>query len=381
VGAIHLHDHFIQNPSWAPPPQPFVHHVGLHERAPSRFEDILSRFPGAETLEVSRQALDVEAIEALLPVSASAARWRRLLLSEVELSDDALEVLLARAPALRALDLSGNPLTSQSVECLARWRGLSSVEALNLSDTQIDHAGLRDLIDAVDLRELRHLALGSLDLLMENVTALKPLVSSSVHTLDLSECHLLDEGAALLAAFAWPHLRSLHLSGNDLEQRGVRALLDADSLRQIHTLDVGFSKVDDDVVRALTAGESLPCLRVLGLTSTRMGDSGARAVAASSEGSAITALDLSRCAISDAGLRALIDSPLFARLRILDVRDNPITADGVQTLLRATRDRPEMECYVDCDALDAGLVHAVRERWPEHLDLRGALSLTLDRGP
>jgi uncharacterized protein (TIGR02996 family) len=123
---------------------------------------------------------------------------------------------LARAPSsrLRHLDLYHNLLGPGGIEKLAGWRGLATVESLNLAVNRLDVRVARALAESPYLGSLR--------------------------TLDLQNCFLGDEGVAVLARAPFlDHLTELNLVFNMLGDAGADALVKSPFLSRIQRLHVG----------------------------------------------------------------------------------------------------------------------------------------------
>lgn len=134
----------------------------------------LGQCPGmveVTALDISHKNLGDAGLEALLEGMAL-ANLRRLELGFNALTNDALPRLCHHAglPSLRALNLRSNPVNA--------WRSiappslLDRLESLNLTDTSLDHKGLRALIHDQPMPALRELSLSGNRLGDEGLSAL-----------------------------------------------------------------------------------------------------------------------------------------------------------------------------------------------------------------
>ena len=128
-------------------------------------------------------------------------------------------------------------------------------------------------------------------------------------------------------------LRSLDLSGNDVNDHGVRAIIDSRSLLGLQSLKLAGNHIGDAGVVALTASPLLPRLLKhdarLDLRRNTIGPAGAVALAACPEMIAAVALDLTGNYLGDRGFAGLVASRHFGRVRVLRVGHNQITNGGV----------------------------------------------------
>jgi uncharacterized protein (TIGR02996 family) len=120
----------------------------------------------------------------------------------------------ARSSRLRRLDLYHNLLGSRGIQKLAGWRGLATVESLNLAVNVFDARGVRALAESPYLGSLR--------------------------SLDLQNCFIGDEGVAVLAEAPFlDHLTELNVVFNKLSDAGAAALARSPYLSRIQRLRVG----------------------------------------------------------------------------------------------------------------------------------------------
>jgi uncharacterized protein (TIGR02996 family) len=177
---------------------------------------------------------------------------------------------LAKPPALKKLDLSGNRLTADVVASLVASEAVGAVEDLDLSENTLDA-----------------------------------------------------EGVAALAEGHLPALRSLHLLRTRPREDGVSALAAAEFFPELRSLSLGGNNLGPSAVFAL-ANAPADNLRVLDLRENRVGDRGATSLAENPHLGNLVLLDLAEANIGNAGAEALADSPHLGGLSYLNLYENSI---------------------------------------------------------
>jgi uncharacterized protein (TIGR02996 family) len=114
-------------------------------------------------------------------------------------------------------------------------------------------------------------------------------------------------------------LRALHLTDNNLGNRGLSTLLASPSLGGLTTLRLGNNGLTDTGAVLLANASNLAGLEVLNLSRNAIGDAGAEALAASPNLRRLTSLHLGSNLIRDAGAHALAAGPGLRRLTGLDL--------------------------------------------------------------
>lgn len=255
---------------------------------------------------------------------------------------DAASVLpkLVESPLLGSvaeLDLCGNELGDDGLARLARSPYLAQLRSLDLGFNGLGDAGVAALSRASTLGSLTTLALNdNTGVTCAGVAALaESPFFAGLTSLDLSGNDVNEYGVrSVVAGKSLPRLHTLRLKGNPIGDTGL-ALLAASGLfprllsrsPQLELRDNGIGPVG---VTALTASPALLCCRTLDLTGNEVGDRGFAALAASPRLEAVRTLRLARNQITDAGLSAVRQhlARLMARLRSLDLSGNRLTRHG-----------------------------------------------------
>jgi uncharacterized protein (TIGR02996 family) len=266
--------------------------------------------------EFRRGLLDTVSVDAATFLARGEELFRRAPIRRLRLLDAGRHVAqLAQCPLLarvRELDLCGNDLGNGGVNVLLRSPHLTRVEELDLSFNGVSDGGVRLIARGGSLPELRAL------LLTDN---------GQIGGEGLRE---LAESPQLAG------LRTLDVSGNDVDDAGVRAVVDSRWLTRLHTFRVFANRVGDAGAAALAGskllGRVLAKNPTLDLRQNAIGPEGAAALAMSPRLRTAADLDLSANELGDGGLRSLIDSPHLNRLRRLAVRQNRIRDDGAVAL-------------------------------------------------
>ncbi|MBL8924312.1 MAG: hypothetical protein JNJ54_36020 [Myxococcaceae bacterium] len=258
---------------------------------------------------------------------------RRLSLGETRHSREGLAALLRRPSiaALRELVVDGHWLDDGAIDELAAAPGLE-LETLTLIHGRIGPA-LRALASSRVVTKLRRLHLtrglrdagATLELLagLEQLEVLgltgwplghpvvdavcRPMASSRLVELTLSETGLDDAAARTLAESDIAQLAWLDLSSNAIGNDGAAALARARFAPRLTRLGLEGNQLGSRGAAALVEGTA--SLVALDLSANPLGDDGARELAAAPALGQVELLMLAGCAIGPAGARALLDSP------------------------------------------------------------------------
>lgn len=266
--------------------------------------------------EFRRGLLDTVSVDAATFLARGGDLFRRTPVRRLRLLDAGRHVAgLAQCPLLarvRELDLCGNDLGNGGVNVLLRSPHLTCVEELDLSFNGVSDGGVRLIARSGSLPELRAL------LLTDNG-------------------QIGGEGLRELAeAPQLAGLRTLDVSGNDVDDAGVRAVVDSRWLTRLHTFRVFANRVGDAGAAALAGSKLLARMLdrspTLDLRQNAIGTGGADALAASPSLRTAADLDLSANELGDGGLRSIVGSPHLKRLRRFAVRQNRIGDNGAVAL-------------------------------------------------
>jgi uncharacterized protein (TIGR02996 family) len=137
---------------------------------------------------------------------------------------------------------------------------------------------------------------------------------------------LLHAGSIIQALAECRHLRrlrALHLTDNNLGNRGLSTLLASPYLDGLTTLRLGNNGLTDTGAVLLANAANLAGLAALNLSRNAIGDAGAEALAASVNLGALTSLHLGSNLIRDGGAHALATAPGLRRLTSLDLSNAP----------------------------------------------------------
>jgi serine/threonine protein kinase/hemoglobin-like flavoprotein/Ran GTPase-activating protein (RanGAP) involved in mRNA processing and transport len=331
---------------------------GVAELATSRALEALT------ALDLSSNAIGPGGTAALA-VAPAAFRLQRLELQANALGPAALEVLLtsSRFGNLRHLNVAGNALDATGAMLLASTTFARRLKWLDVSDNAIGDAGLAALLGGQPLAGVWTLAVAR-----NGITgAAVPLLTkgpAELGSLDLSGNPLQDEGLrALAAALARLHLsqlsiaavdasgahlgqvvdgcqgwlRTLDVSRNELKGAGFVQFLEAEHVRQLQSLNLTGTGLDACAVQALTGAGVFPRLETLVLDGLHLGDMAGADVVRALEGlPALRHLSLADNRLSSGTARALLETALTHRLARLDLSHNLLGDDGAGALARGT---------------------------------------------
>lgn len=231
-------------------------------------------------------------------------------------------------------------------------------------------------------RELRVLALTGSGLYDATAAALISSLGSDWPCLEelTVDCNEVGDATAVAIAQApWPRLWRLSLSGTEQSPRGTVSALGAAALaaagfaRGLRCLDLGYSEISDDGAAALAAG-AWPYLQRLGLQSSLPGAAGVGALmrAAPRALPSLEFLDLSHNDIHPAGAAHIADARL-PHLEALLLADASLGPEGAEELGRGAAGMPKLKTLnLDGNLIgDAGAaaLAAASASWPSLMSL------------
>jgi hypothetical protein len=142
---------------------------------------------------------------------------------------------------------------------------------------------------------------------------------------------------ALIEAEALPALESLNISAqSDVEKWGrhLELLLELPGFARIRAFDADSAEVTSDGVAVLARSPNQ--LRYLKLSFNPLGAAGAKALATSEELGNLEALDLGYANLGDEGIEQLCASERLTNLRYLSLSGNKVSERGYAALTRTT---------------------------------------------
>jgi uncharacterized protein (TIGR02996 family) len=279
---------------------------------------------------------------------------RRLELYGVRLGAEGAAAFARRAPGLVSLRLSrcdvGN---AEDLAALLRSPALAALESLELSE-MVPGRGVRALLDAIELPELRSLALEGpyADGCGEGAgVALESAWTkfARLRALSLKLARIKDEGARALAAAVFPHLESLNLEANDIGHEGMAALSRAPLLTSVRKLSIRGNRCGSEAL----AGAPLENLRKLELFANNLGVNGVHALLAATPN-----LEELHAADTDYGAapsQFIAASKDMHRLRVLHLAES----DDLGALARSPAVRTLASLRVSTPRLDAETAYAL----------------------
>jgi uncharacterized protein (TIGR02996 family) len=300
------------------------------------------------------------------PIEAISVRWPR--------QRESLERITPIA-GLRELTLTGTVIDRGEVGRLADASLLSTLRTLNADNCSLGGEGFRRLLASPHLVNLTALRVPRNAIGNAAVEALSDAASlSSLAELDLSETGSygraerygryredpIMEATDLAALARWPgmaRLRSLTLSGNDAQRRGLRALLRSRHVVGLKALTLRASGLDEQAMQEFREARTGLQLDVLDLGENYLGDIGPSDLALASCLQDLKVLELDRCEIRLSGARWLVNAPFVRSLRRLNVNHNSFGPEGLYRLLEKKPPFLHTLQMVQNDLEDEGAAH------------------------
>jgi uncharacterized protein (TIGR02996 family) len=167
--------------------------------------------------------------------------------------------------------------TTNTIELAAQEQFLSTISSLAFRRTSLDIAALRVLGDVLATTRIARLDLSGVSL---QAIPLQQFVKPMPHLvhLDLSNVHLDESTAPVVAMLPCPNLRVLRLWGNGLGDQGLENLLRASWIANLEALDLQNAQIGWEGAEAIARAECWRNLRELNLAENRIGDVGAAAL-------------------------------------------------------------------------------------------------------
>jgi uncharacterized protein (TIGR02996 family) len=233
-------------------------------------------------------------------------RVRSLTLSGNDVRREGLRALLRslRATGLKELALRGNGLDGPAMQEFGSARPELQLDVLDLGENLLRDLGAADLASAPCLRELKVLIVDRCEIELSGARALSkaPFLGS---------------------------LRRLDVDHNSFGPEGLHALLDKNP-RELHTLQIVDNDLGDEGVSYLAASPASNTLLELNLTRNDLGNQAAEALAKSPYLANLLVLWLyTNHRMNKPAVVALARSPLGKRLAVLEVSPDPGDPDDI----------------------------------------------------
>jgi uncharacterized protein (TIGR02996 family) len=213
---------------------------------------------------------------------------------------------------------------------LFRLAPIRAVQLLRVSQSKLSMA---ELAASEHLARVRGLVLSGSQLGDGALAALLGGASwEGLEELNLSGSDGRDDTIRALGKLRLKRLHTLVLSRNDLRRR-LKSVLAAISSCPLRRLDLADTNLDRDDIDALCAWPGLASVESLDLSRSRVGVRGTQALTASGHLGALKHLDLSDCAVGIGGMRALAECTALAGLTGLALTGNAVVLAGIEALV------------------------------------------------
>jgi uncharacterized protein (TIGR02996 family) len=257
---------------------------------------------------------------------------------------------------LKALDLSGLSMEGEQFAALGRTVQLGNLETLLLDDCFMGNGNLRPFAESAQFRNLTTLSMKGNRYGYYEDARIRPA------------------DAALLARSPYlTQLRSLDLTGNELDGPALFDLLESPHLTNLRELALSHNRITKDGMTRLFEAQTATRLHRLALDHNPIGDAGAQVLAGAAFCAELCDLDLDTCEISAKGVRTLAEAPWFGGLGRLNLNHNSAGADGVFALTRGCASGRLVELHLRDNDLDTEAVTLLADspslRGPHTLDL------------
>ena len=329
------------------------------------------RFPGLQVLHASANALGRDRqLRTLSQVGCPHLQQLDLEANALGGVDTEDLASLPQLPQLRGLNLARNQLRDDDITALLRSPLLTTVETLDLAANRFSWMSLARLLRTPHLLQLRCLDLASS--LVDDHHDLTPLPAlepaqgwpAQLRELDLSDNSLIAEELQRILGELPPlcrQLRSLNLDNNWLDERALALLLASAMAATVERLSLARNRPLRDGIGVLRQ-HAWPQLRELDLSHNELTDAEMEILAAVPWSQRLERLDLRSNAITIEGIEHLKRSPTLPRTVHLDLRSNPELRNRSMLERTVQKELPNIRF---CGSSACSFCHQLRE-WPEH---------------
>lgn len=279
---------------------------------------------------------------AATPLELVSIRWPR--------GDEASEAIVP-IPGLRELTITAQLIDYEDTDRLAGLELLAPLRALTIRNCNLGGDGFRRLVSSPHLANLNTLRVPGNAIGNQGIHALFDAAAlTSLAALDLSETSSygrtrrsgryredpIIEATDLAALARWPglsRLRALSLSGNAVGQRGLRSLLRSPHVTGLKELTLRANGLDGKAMQEFGGARKGLQLDLLDLGENLIEDIGASDLALAPCLQELKVLHVDRCELALSGARWLVNSPFVGSLRRLNVNNNGFGPEGLYRLL------------------------------------------------
>lgn len=306
---------------------------------PQKADQLFQAFPLLRNLSFDKGTVDVEALAA----SPWLARLTTLSLYSDTVDAKGLRALAdsPHARNLRKLSLQGNEIGPAGVATLIASPHLMGLSELSLNYCKVGHEGLSKFLVPNAFPSLKVLDLSSNDLCPaspEGLLAGKALAKLHLPKLEELSLEGNDLGPETLEGMTqWPQLTTLtrlNLDLNNLGPDGAIALCASGPLTRLRHLSLGWNGIENDGAEAL-AQANLPALTNLNLSRNDLDIEGLRFLLTAPYLSSLEELNLEYSVLGDEGVALLVGSSSLTSLHTLNARGGNIGVAGLQALVES----------------------------------------------
>ena len=302
-------------------------------------------------------------------LQTNTTRLRTLNVSVCSISDEGVESLaiaLAVNRSLQELDISRNQIGDNGIAHIATalQTNTTTMTTLNISNCSISDEGAESLARALAVnRSIQELDIRSNEIgdngIAHIATALQTN-TTTMTTLNISNCSISDVGAESLASFVNISLQYLNICNNEIGDNGIANIATAlQTNTTMRTLNISNCSISDEgaesLARALAVNRSL---QELDISSNKIGNNGMANIATALQtNTTMTTLNISDCSISNVGAESGRALAVNRSLQELDISSNEIGDNGIAHIATALQTNTTMRKLnnSDCGLSDEGV--------------------------
>lgn len=310
-----------------------IEQVTIDKRAivPGKMQRLLELAPALRKLTFERCSPDWSAIS----TSPSMSRIKALDIADVKWSLLELQALLAspHLKQLEELDIGNKDYGADLVQALAKSTQVKELRTLGLASCRLGPAGAAVLANEPRFTTLEKLNLAYNQLQDEGAIALgQSTTLTQLSSLNINSNDLNSTGVQALSRGPYIRLQELELESAELDVAAMQSLANSPFAATLTTLNLGWNRAGDAAIAALLLPGSFAHLHTLKINGSNLTAKGLRQVLDSDSLANVVEFDLSSNELGSEGIAALVTAPKLKKVQTVLLYSVELSAEDRRKL-------------------------------------------------